>query len=94
MLFQVNLVLQKIAIQTSPKPVAVAKEHYLNNGVVAMVTGEKRPPSLDDIIHGVLFLDPKVCFNFDNIRISEKQSCQMLRIYHILLRQSNQKYEI
>ena len=54
--------LQKIAIQTSPKPVAVAKEHFLNNGVVQMVTGEKAPPSLDDVVHGVMFLDPKVGF--------------------------------
>ena len=60
--FQVTLVLQKIAIQTSPKPVAVAKEHFLNNGVVQMVTGEKAPPSLDDVVHGVMFLDPKVGF--------------------------------
>ena len=66
--FQITLVLQKIAIQTAPKPVAVPREHFLNDKVVTIVTGEEVPPSLDDIVHGVIFLDPKV----SNIHIYHK----------------------
>ena len=56
---QIKLTLQKIAIQTSPKPVLVKKNHVIKEELVQLVSGQgevEPTPSLAAVTHAIMYL--------------------------------------